>query len=657
MYDRLIQQKSFGIDTETTSLDPHTSKLLLISIAFADEAYVIDMIKLPMGALKKLKVILEDKTIRKIGHNLTFEWKVFYHNARIEMEGVHDTMIIERMLFAGLTFERIGEAFIKRGYGLKDLIKRRLGIEVDKKIRESFLEWIPGTVFTEAQLEYSAMDSVYVLPIYEQQMKEIATKELERIYNLEMAIIAPTGMMEYVGVYVNRTLLQNMVKPFERFVKAADRAFQDILIGNGGAEYITFSKDGYSAVNINSPKAQVLPALQRLGINIESLSAKVVQRWDMLNANKKRKKNDIDWDLLNYHELLDDEDVADALDVYLTINNKVLRAYTFYKGAKLLLSTFIYGILDAINPVTGRVHPGFNSYGAQATGRYSSSGPNFQNLPNNDKLAMLGLGEHSIRYAIEAPEGRKLIIADYAGIELTILAANSGDEKLMEQILRGDIHTYVVNEVLGNKEVTAKNKKEQPYKTWRDASKTLSYGIAYGTTGRNIAETMNIKLGKFGIKMTNQEGDALIAKWYGLFPKTAAYLRGNANKAVMDGFVTDAWGRRRQWDRRDFTDKWKKLAAEREGQNMPIQGTSSTMTKLAVKLLWERLDRSEARIIFVVHDEIVVESTDDYVEEASRLIKNSMEQAISETLPVVAKDVGKFEGTSVSPSPSRRYDK
>jgi DNA polymerase-1 len=185
----------------------------------------------------------------------------------------------------------------------------------------------------------------------------------------------------------------------------------------------------------------------------------------------------------------------------------------------------------------------------------------------------------------------------------------------------------------------------------------LSYGIAYGTTGRNISETLNVMLASQGYKITPQDGDDLIAKWYSLFPTTAGYLNANARKAVLDGYVTDAWGRRRNWDRSMFIDKWKRFAAEREGKNAGIQGSSATMTKRAIQLFWERADFSKAKMIICVHDEIVVESDQEYTETACALLKEAMEQAIKEVLPNVAHEVGKYEGTSVDPKISVRYDK
>lgn len=641
-----------GIDTEFTNLKTQHSTLLLISIAVNGESYVLDMTMLSIDYLQQLKPFLESPAILKVGHNLTAEWKQLYHNARIKMVHMHDTMIADQMLLGGLPVR----------FSLQEVASRRLGIKLDKEIRKEFIEWQPGQTFTQEQIDYSAEDAVHPLLIYVQQMQEVKEQELERIYDLEMNIIAPTAMMEYTGVYVNRSMLEEMIEPFTRFANAAEKAFQDILIEYGAAQHILFDRDGYSIINADSTK-QVKEALQRIGIEIFdkkgklSLNSKVLQKWD-LQQRKKKSKFTID-----YHDLIDDDDVADALDLYLMLDNKVVRAYVFMVGARKLVSTFIEGLIEAISPVTNRVHSGFKSYGAHKTGRYSSSDINFQNIPNDLKLELLGLGKYSIRKAIEAPPGRMLIIADYSGIELVILAVLSGDTKLMDQILNGDIHTYVVREIFKILDITDENKKTEPFKSWRQGAKRTSYSNAYGTTGVNLSEQLNIDLARIGIKYTPKQGDEIIDQWFKLFPKTLAYLETNAQKAVKDLYVTDSWGRRRHWDKQIiwFSDPkeryWKQLAAQREGKNAPIQGTSATMTKLAIRLLWEHLDMKRGRIILTVHDEIVLEVTEGYVEEAKVIMQWAMEEAIKQTLPSIANLVGMYDSLSVTPKESERYDK
>lgn len=648
MLQEIQSARVIGIDTETTSLDPHAATLLLLSLFFNDTAYVIDFTLLPIQRLKLLKDTLEDTRVLKVGQNITYDWKILYHNARIEMQCMHDVMVVDRMIYAGLHYR----------HDLKSIVLRRMNVDIEKDIRKTFIDWTPDTPFTAQQIEYAGMDAVYPVQLYTLQMQDIKEYALERIYRLEMAILAPTAMMEYTGIKINRGMIEAMIQPFQRFVSIADKALQDLFITHGAAETILFTKDGYSALNTAS-SSQVAQALARIGIAVKnsagklSLDSKVVQRWDMLQKRKQKYK---DWDI-DYHALIDDDEVADAIDLYLGIDNPFLRAYTFLNGARKLLSTYIYGIIDAINPITKRVHPNFNSYGAESSGRYSSSGPNFQNIPKDKKLQVLGLGAYSLRKCIEADYGRKFIIADYSGIELLILAVLAEDDKLLDMILRGDIHTTVTIEVLGYAKITPENKKKHPHVLWRDGAKTMSYAIAYGTGGKNLSETLNISLASEGFKITIQQGEELIEKWYKLFPKTAAYLEAMGDAVQKNGYVTDVWGRRRTWDTSTFINKWKRLAARREGQNHGIQASSASMTKRAIELIWNRLDRKKARIVICVHDEIVVEAVDHYAAQAAQIVKECMEQALKEILPEVADIVGTYEGTSVAPAISERYDK
>lgn len=645
LYYTVFSAQHIGFDTEGTM-----DQLLLMQFCIKDTSFVLDMTKLDHEEVfSKLQYVLESPEFIKVGHNLVYDWRMVRQHGRLQMQGMHDTMTTERMIHAGIRPTVMAK---NKPFSLQSVIKRRLGITVDKEIREDFINWTESSFFTNEHIEYSARDAYYPLLIMEQQLQELQDRGLDtKIYPLEMSILEPTAMMEHTGVPIVKETLENLVEPFTRFVKIAEKALQDLFIAAGVCDHIVFTKDGYTAINFSSPK-QVKEALHAVGVDVESTDAKIMQRWEMLHRKKKSK----DW-FIEYHTIIDDDQVADALDEYKKFENPYLRSLAFYKGASILLNTFILGMLHSINPKTNRIHPYFNSYGADRTGRYSSNGPNFQNLPNDDKLAILGLKNLSIREAIESALGRKLVIADYAGIELVILAALSSDTKLMDAIFIGDVHTMVTREVLKYTLITKENKALQPHKKWRDAAKTMSYAIAYGTTGRNLSETLNIRLSSEGFRCTPKEADQLIQDWYKLFPDTAAYLESNARKAVVDGYVTDTWGRRRNWDRSTFIDKWKRLAAGREGMNMPIQGTSATMTKRAIRLIWERLNQNKARMIITVHDEIVTESIDSYTEEAVRIIKESMEQAIRETLPSVADVVGKYEGTSVFPKISQKYDK
>src|SRR5215216_3327376 len=124
MIKQLEQATILGVDTETTGLDPYTYHPLLISLYDGVTAFVIDLLKIDRKKIKQLKPILESPDILKVGHNLSYEWKFFYHLARIEMVYMHDVMLVDRMNFGGL----------KMQHTLKAVTLRLLDIDMDKTI-------------------------------------------------------------------------------------------------------------------------------------------------------------------------------------------------------------------------------------------------------------------------------------------------------------------------------------------------------------------------------------------------------------------------------------------------------------------------------------------------------------------------------------------
>jgi DNA polymerase I-like protein with 3'-5' exonuclease and polymerase domains len=654
MMQTLNNAPVIGIDTEYSITD-----LLLVSFCDGLGSFVIDFTALdPYKYIPHLKQLLESNTTLKVGHNLVAEWTQFFKYGDIRMDNLFDTMVMERMIRAGL----------QRPADLKSVVKRYLDIEMDKDIRDDFINWQIGVdEFSEDHLLYSGHDAHYPLLIMEKQQALIERFGLQRIADLENKVVTVTGLMKATGVPINIEKLESMVEPFQRYQRTVDQAFQDIVISNGAADSIYFDEYGYRAINTAS-NDQVKKLFGLFGIDIRnkknepSLSAQDMIKWDIQQQNSKRKNSKAIQ--VDYNDIIEDEDVLDALDTYTTYDNKVLRAFSYVNAVNKIYSTFIKGILDKTNRDTRRIYPNFNSYGASATGRYSSSAPNFQNLPNDGKLSILGFKDHSIRQCVEPTENNRLIIADYSGIELVILAVLSKDNDLMNLIKDGDVHTAVAKAVFNVPDMNESNKKVGKYKLYRDAAKKVSYSIAYGTTGVHLAEVLNVALAELNLKKYSaKDGEAIIESWFKLFPRVRALLDANAKKAVEKLFVTDVWGRRRNWDRRKlFSDDNKQnnrlqSAAGREGKNMPIQGTSATMTKLAMRYFYDQADYKQARIIITVHDEIVVETTVEYAETAQNILKNSMEQAIRDTLVDIASDVGKYESLSVSAHISRKYDK
>lgn len=621
------------IDTETTGLDPHSSSLLLFQVNTGTQTFVVDFTKISPQKLSLAKHVLCEKQL--IFHNATFDLKMLYKYMNVMPMHVYDTMIVERALFAGLNVPA----------DLESVAYRRLGITLDKTIRESFL-YHTGD-FTKEQLEYAAHDVSYLSDIVDQQQKEIQKKQLERVvYEIELPLLPVIALMEYTGMPFRPQTLVDLEPQVKHLIDVAGKMVQDAFISAGVCDTIVFTKDGYTAVNPNSNAGDksIKNYLAAVGINIDGLNSKLVAKWDL---DHRRHKFDLVLSDLIGNE---DEDTIDAITLYGSLENPYLKVLTFYKGVSKLYSTYILGLQEQVNPITKRIHPNFNQLGT-VTGRLSSTKPNGQNMPTALKMDSLRI-KGSVRESI-CSNKNVLIIADYSAIELVIIADKSGDELLMREVdpEHGDVHIVVAREILGVKDITVANKKNEPYKTWRQGSKRLSYSKAYGVHGASLAQQLTVDLATLGVKYTAADGIRMINEWDQLFPKAGIWLKKNYNHAIDYGYVSDDYGRKRFWDRSRATTRAKIGAMGREGSNFPVQSTSANMTKIAMVAMYARLDPNYARIILSVHDEIVIESNPGYANIARQIMKESMEYGAQKTLTRLAHYV------IVNPSISQKYDK
>ena len=600
-------------DTETTDLDPHTDNLLIVSIRGGDETYVFDFLSLGFEYIPMLKPLMENSAV-KVFHNAIFDYKHLWHHGGIDTKNMHCTLVTDQLINAGLFWE----------YSLAQVANRRLGIEVVKEIRSGFIQRDLSLPFTQAELEYAAKDVDILEPIYNQQLKDIKQKNLDRVYDLECKLLPVTSRMEYEGILIDADKLAAALPITEALIKRTDQSIQDDLIAAGAAEEIIFNRDGYKAINTGSPK-QMLAAFNKVGIDVKSLSNKELNDWDAV-WSKVRGSYASD----TYAALFEDDE-----DIHIGFNHPLLKKHAVRTSVAKLKGTYIEGLLARINPKTHRIHPGFKQCGAVSTGRMSSVSPNFQNLTNTRKLEQIGLASCDVRSMFIPTPGYDFVICDYSSIELVILALMSGDERLKYEILRGDVHAFVANSLEGNKIkaalkelINTKNKKNGNHKSVRDDFKKVSFGIVYGSTGYNLYRTLYFSLLSAGITITQKDADRWVEDWKAkLFPDTGKLLNENGLYAVTRGYTESILGRKRFWPVEVRYDKWRGLAAQREGMNQPIQSTSADITKLALLLLDERIDKRRARILAAVHDEILTESMHEYTDECMAVVQGAMEEA------------------------------
>ncbi len=268
-----------------------------------------------------------------------------------------------------------------------------------------------------------------------------------------------------------------------------------------------------------------------------------------------------------------------------------------YRGVAKSLTSFGENILEYIEPQTGRIHADFRQIGAP-TGRFSCSNPNLQQIPH----------DREYRRCFTAEPGNKLVIADYSQIELRILAEFSGDEKFIEAFVSGqDFHASAASQVFGVR-------REEVTDEQRSFAKRLNFGIVYG-----------IGASRFGMMTGLSQTDAenTMRKYFGTFRKLDEYLRNQARHILTERKVRTASGRMLLL-RFDENDRQQTASAKRYGINMPIQGTSADILKRSLRMLHDSIRGTSAKLVNIVHDEVIVECSAAEAESTAALLEDAM---------------------------------
>ncbi len=279
-----------------------------------------------------------------------------------------------------------------------------------------------------------------------------------------------------------------------------------------------------------------------------------------------------------------------------------------YRGVAKSLSSFGENILEFIEPQTGRIHADFRQIGAP-TGRFSCSNPNLQQIPH----------DRNYRRCFTAAAGNKLVIADYSQIELRILAEFSGDEAFIDAFVSGqDFHAASASRVFGVSpdEVTD---------DMRSFAKRLNFGIVYG-----------IGASRFGLMtgLSQNEAEDAMRKYFGTFRKLDSYLRNEGRRLIEEKDVRTASGRLLRL-RFDEKSREEIASARRYGINMPIQGTSADILKRSLRLLHDSIRGTSAKLVNIVHDEVIVECSAGEADQTAENLENAMCSAGREYLQKV----------------------
>lgn len=293
-----------------------------------------------------------------------------------------------------------------------------------------------------------------------------------------------------------------------------------------------------------------------------------------------------------------------------------------YRALAKLRSTYTDKLPEMVNPETGRVHTSYHQAGA-ATGRLASSDPNLQNIPIRSDDG------RRIRKAFVAPPGRKLLACDYSQIELRIMAHLSEDPGLLSAFASGaDIHRATAAEVFGRKldEVTANE---------RRAAKAINFGLMYGMSAFGLARNLGIGRG---------EAQDYIALYFSRYPGVRDFMERTRNEARERGYVETVFGRRLYLEYIQKGTQGQRAGAERAAINAPMQGTAADIIKRAMVAVdaWLAPHADRAKMILQVHDELVFEADDDFIDTLLAQVPVMMSAAAELRVPlVVDSGVGK----------------
>ena len=277
-----------------------------------------------------------------------------------------------------------------------------------------------------------------------------------------------------------------------------------------------------------------------------------------------------------------------------------------YREANKVVSTYGESFLSMVDDKTQRLHARFIPLGA-STGRVASREPNLQNLPSGE----------AFHKCIRAPEGRMMVTADYATCELRILAELSKDPVFADAFSKQeDLHSRVASEIFG----VVVSKTQNP--ELRARAKAINFGLVYGMGVAALAGAVGV---------SEDEAKVLLDKYFRAFPKIKGYLEGSVDKALKQGFAQTLLGRQLRFDQEVLDSDNARGELSRIAKNMPIQGSSADMTKLAMIRVHEVLSKSfdDAGLVNTVHDELVVECRKEDGQAVARVVERAMSDAHS----------------------------
>jgi DNA polymerase-1 len=504
-------------------------------------------------------------------------------NSIFDVEMVYSNfgIMIKRLYDTMLAEQLILLGFNPRA-NLQHLVAKYLKLLMPKDVATSFADY--DQEYTDYQLRYAANDVVVLREIYNQQMDTLIKDSLVRVMKLECEFVEPLAGMELSGILLSvpqwQTILDGKIIERDRL----RTTLYDIL--NTTVDQTTLFD--VSLLNLDSP-TQVVKSLNSLGIPITTTDVKELSKFK---------------------------------------SHPAVKSLLEYRKFEKFVTTYGDALMNRIHKDTGRLHTSFRQM--VDTGRLSSSNPNLQNIPK----------EQIYRSCFIAKPGYKLITVDMSQAELRILADYSKDPVFLDAYRTGqDLHIRTAMDVFNK--TLEEIKQDEAYKKagdarhvgYRNKTKAVNFGLMYGLTAVGLAIRLN---------MPESEAQDLIDRYFAKYKKVKQWLDNTARDAVRNRYSTTISGRRRYYHLpppSDVTFKRVKGSVERAAKNHPIQGSNADTVKQAMIFVNDRLKGKDAKLILTVHDEVIVETREDIVEEVAPIVTQAVIDGFADffhTIPMEA---------------------
>jgi len=431
LISNLEKQKEFCFDTETTGTDPHSAKIIGISFSYRKhEAFYVPLISDTKKILNKLKPVLENPEIKKIGQNIKYDIIVLAYEG-INIKGkLFDTMIAHYLLYPSgrHNMNAMAESFLNYSpVSIEKLIGK-------KGKKQASMETVDIDILTE----YAAEDADITLQLKEVLQKKLAEdKKLEELAEkIEFPLVYVLADMEKSGVKIDKKHLNEYEKELEQKISVCEKKIYE----TAGEKF-----------NISSPKQLGIILFEKLKITDKPKLTKTKQY--ATNETELQKLKD---------------------------KHEIVKLILDYRGYAKLLSTYAKALPELINEKTGKIHTSYNQ-AVTSTGRLSSTNPNLQNIPIRTED-----GKKIRRAFIPSSENNVLLSADYSQIELRLMAHLSKDKNMIEAFKNNeDIHSATAAKIFGVplSEVT---------KEMRNKAKSANFGIIYGISAFGLAQNLEI---------------------------------------------------------------------------------------------------------------------------------------------------------------------